>query len=64
MASDDKTQTGFLYAVLAFCLTGILLEVILMIFQGTIWGIWSFIIVFLISSAAAVGGFFLGKMFG
>jgi hypothetical protein len=64
MPSDDNSQTSVQYAILAFCLTGILLEVIFLISKGTIWGFWQFVIIIVISSAAAVGGFFVGKMLG
>ncbi|MBN2578099.1 MAG: hypothetical protein JXB10_03830 [Pirellulales bacterium] len=62
MSSDDNTQTCVQYAIIAFCLTGLLMEIIFLIACGTIWGWSQFIIVFLVSSAAAVGGFFAGKL--
>jgi hypothetical protein len=67
MPSDDKTQISVQYAILAFCLTFMLLVVIFAIFLGGF--VWSYyglrlFIIFLISSVAAVGGFFAGKTFG
>jgi hypothetical protein len=64
MASNDKTQTSVQFAILGFCLTGIILEIIFLIARGTVWGFWPFVIVLLVSSAAAVGGFFVGKLLG
>jgi hypothetical protein len=64
MPSDDKTQVAVQYAIIAACMTGILLEIILLIFRGTIWGFWQFVLVVLIAAVAGVGGFFAGKMLG
>jgi hypothetical protein len=63
MSSDDKTNTSVQYAILGFCLTAILLIILIAVIKGGfVWGIWQFILVLVIASAGAVGGFFAGKI--
>jgi hypothetical protein len=65
MPSDEKTQASTLYAVLAFCMTAIFFEILFAIIKGGFtWGLWQFIILLVVSSAAAVGGYFAGKILG
>jgi hypothetical protein len=65
MPSDDKTQNSFLYAILAFCMTAIFFEILFAVIKGGfVWGLWQFILIFVLSSIAAVGGFIAGKMLG
>jgi heme/copper-type cytochrome/quinol oxidase subunit 4 len=61
MPSDENASVQ--YAILGFCLTAILMIIIIAVIKGGfVWGIWQFIIILLLASVGAVGGYFAGKM--
>jgi len=62
MAQDDNIQGWTMYAIIAFCITGILCEILFsLIRRGFLWHLWDFIVILVLASIVGGGVFWACK---
>jgi hypothetical protein len=62
MAQDDNIQRWTMYAIIAFCITGILCEILFRFIRGGfVWHFMDFIIILVLASIVGGGVFWVCK---
>ena len=62
MAQDDNIQRWAMYTIIAFCITGILCEILFcLIRRGMVWDLMDFIVILVLASIVGGGVFWACK---
>ncbi len=62
MAQDDNIQRWTMYAIIAFCITGVLCEILFrLIRRGFVWHLMDFIVILVLASIVGGGVFWACK---